>query len=339
MVTRRDRWWLAVALVAAGGCSAEFGGRCEVEDDCSETQVCTQGYCLPDEAEAGPDDGVPDDMGPMDDGGRLDGGDMAPASDAGAPIDAGGAQLCDRVDGVMPAYDPAFDHRPCPDEHTVALWRFDDGFEPLGPEGSPGPTVADGRDRDAVQLNDEGHGGAARFVGDDQRVVRLGVEGNTLYNDEPMTIEMWARFVAFDDDYQVLVSTLDVSGGNRGGVSLYIDREGETYRFGAAIASQIAEGQIVALTADELPLAPGQWVHLAMRTRREGREGLELYVDGERASQRGWAVFGSDSAPLRFGESGDGDGPRFEGLLDEVRVSSVQRAREDFEAAAANPPQ
>lgn len=339
MVSTRDRWWLAAALAASlAGCSAEFGGRCEVDDDCGETQVCTQGYCLPDDVEAGPDDGVPDDMGPMSDGAPVP--DRGPAADLDPPVDSGSAAaLCDPVDGVIPAYDPAFGHRVCPDELTVALWRFEGSFEPVGANGEPGPALADGRDRDAVVIESGGFGQAARFIGDDQRVVGFGVEGNALYNDHPMTIEMWVRFIAFDDEYQVLLSTLDVEGGGRGGLSLYISRNEGTFLFGAAGASRLGQNRLVAVTADDLPLTPGEWIHLATRNRSDGNNGLELYVNGERSGNRTFGWLGESPAPLRFGEANAESGPRYEGMIDEVRISRAERAREDFEAAAANPPE
>lgn len=337
MVSTRDRWWLAAALAASlAGCSAEFGGRCEVDDDCSETQVCTQGYCLPDDVEAGPDDGVPDDMGPMSDGAVPDGG---PAGDVGPTGDTGSAALCDPVDGVIPAYDPAFGHRVCPDEQTVALWRFEGDFEAVGPNGEAGPALAEGRDRDAVVIEAGGFGRAARFVGDAQRVVGFGVEGDAPYNDHPMTIEMWVRFVAFDDDYQVLMSTLDVEGNGRGGLSLYISRDGERYFFGAAGASRQAQGRLIAATATDLPLTPGAWTHVATRSRSDNVNGLEVYVNGERSDNRTWGWLGSSTMPLRFGEANADEGPRYEGMIDEVRISRAERSRDDLRASAANPPE
>lgn len=349
MVTKRDRWWLAAALAASlGGCSAEFGGRCEVDDDCGETQVCTQGYCLPDDVEAGPDDGVPDDVGPMADGGRID---LEPVSD-GAPLDAGGEDLgpdaeidmappplCPAADGVIPAYDVAQGHRACPDEATVALWRFDGDFDALGPNGEPGPARAGMPRRQAVQLVDEGIGGAARFVGDmgqETRFVLAGEEG--LRNETPLSVELWARLDGFDGGDRPLMSSVDISGMNRGGWELFVRRAGEAYIFGAGAANLFSEGERVSFVADDRPFEAGRWVHLAVIA-RGGINGVSLYIDGERSDREGTAAFGRYDDPFRFGERSAEGGPRYPGLLDEVRVSSVPRSPDDFAAAAANPPE
>ncbi|MEZ4432502.1 MAG: LamG domain-containing protein [bacterium] len=334
----RTKTALFAVGLAALGCSAEFGGRCETAADCDEGEICLQSYCLPPEAQ-GPDDGVPDDAAPPDDGGgpadgEPDGGldldvDLGPDATPTAPLCAPGA------DGI-PAYDPAYGHRACPDAHTIALWRLDTDFAALGRDGAPGPALDRDPDGDAVQLVAPGVGdGSARFTG--QRDPRFLVADSDPLRDElPLTLELWVLIEGFQGADRSLAGNLDSTGRGRGGWELFVRAiDGQRYVFGAGVPG-FGEDVTLDLVADDRVVAPNTWVHVALVGPGSG-EPVQIYVDGV-ASERSTGALIGDGEAFRLGARRDTDTHYFQGRLDEVRLSDVARSAEDLAAAAANRP-
>ncbi len=312
---RRWRRWLArVALPAAfaaplalGGCSAEFGGRCAADDECGEERLCIQGYCLPEDS--------PDRF--------ADGGPDGAADTDGGPSGQGCA-----VSGATPAYDENL--RPCADEHTAALWRFDDDFEARVPPGAT-PVAREGDpDGEQVRLDPAGlAGGAAVFAGADDP--GLGTT-EPVRATAPLTIELWARPAGQDTSSRALVSNLNTDRDDAlaGGFELFIDQSDDDpaqYQLGLAYANgRFRQGYE---TAARFPA--GRWVHLAGVIEEDGA--VKLYVDGEEevfdpipATGRG--------RDLRIGRRAEGELRPYPGALDEIRLSTIARDAESLRRVA-----
>jgi hypothetical protein len=337
---------VAASMAATLGCSAEFGGRCTTAAECSADRVCLQGYCLPPKAQ-GPDDGVPDDGGATDrgadDGGRFDSalsGDDGggPDADLMIPLCAPGA------DGI-PAYDANRGHRACPDAHTIALWRFDDGFTALGRDGNAGPALEGDPDRDAVQIVDPGLGeGSARFTG--QRDPRFEVtDDDMLRNAAPMTVELWVLIEGFVGADRSLVGNLDVTGGGRGGWEVFVRAiEGQGYAFGAAVpvlggGPMAPDDATTDLVADDRIVPPGRWTHVALVVGPDPNEQqVTFYIDGVASARTGIALLRGAGGAFRLGARRNLDTHYFQGRLDEVRLSDVAREVEDIQKAVMNRP-
>lgn len=323
---------LAVGATAALGCSAEFGGRCETAAECSDDRICIQGYCLPPDSQ-GPDDGVPDDAAPPDDGGRID---QDPAAVDAEPDAAPTAPLCAPGADGIPAYDPAYGHRACPDAHTIALWRLDTDFAALGPDGAAGPGLDREPNRDAVQLVAPGVGaGSARFTG--QRDPEFVVAGNDALREVfPLTVELWVMIEGFQGADRALVGNLDNTGRGRGGWEFFVRAiDGQRYVFGAGVPG-FGEGTTLDLIADDRVVAPNVWVHVAL-VGPGGGEPVRIFVDGV-ASVNDTGTLLSEGEAFRLGARRESNAHYFQGRLDEVRLSAVARSPEDIAAAAANRP-
>lgn len=330
---------VAASMAASLACSAEFGGRCTTPAECSADRICLQGYCLPPEAQ-GPDDGVPDDSGPSDRGT----GDGGGGDDGGRDADGATSLCAPGADGI-PAYDANHGHRACPDAHTIALWRFDDGFAALGRDGNPGPALERAPDNDAVQVVDPGLGeGSARFTG--QRDPRFEVAADDmLRNSAPLTAEMWVLIEGFTGADRSLVGNIDVTGGGRGGWEVFVRAvEGQGYVFGASVpvlggGPGTPDDATTDLVADDRVVLPGRWTHLALVVGPEPNEQqVTFYIDGVASERTGIAVLRGAGGAFRLGARRNLDTHYFQGRLDEVRLSDVARGVDDIQKAVMNRP-
>lgn len=293
---------LTLASAALGGllfaaCSAEFGGRCANSSECDGTDVCIQGYCLPEDS--------PDRL---TDGGALD----------GEPSDGAQATGCDDTNGT-PAYDETL--RPCADEHTAALWRFDDDFEAEVPAGATPVTLDGAPNVERVKLAAGVAGNAVVFDGVDDP--ELGAT-EPLRAIAPLTIELWARPAGQDGSSRTLIGNLDADRDPSiaGGFELYIDQydpDPTLYQLGFAYAVERSRE-----TYESAATFPAEaWVHLAAVIEEDGA--VRLYVDGveERFAPVPATGRGRD---LVFGRRPDGFDVRpYPGALDEVRLSTIAR--------------
>lgn len=297
------------APLALAGCSAEFGGRCAETAECGDERICIQGYCLP-----------PDSPDRFNDGG----------ADAGPGADGSTGTGCD-APGPTPAYDDAL--RPCADESTAALWRFDDSFEARVPAGSVVVSLAGTPNADWVKVDPEGgvFGGAAVFAGGgDPELVMTEPVRVTL----PLTIELWARASGQDGDSRTLVGNLelDESPEIAGGFELTVDQTGRDpnlYQFGLAYAELRNRRQFEAAAT----FVVDTWVHLAAVIEADGT--VKLYVDGVEQVFDPIPAAGA-GRDLVFGRRAEDTGQArpYPGALDEVRLSTIARSADALRRAA-----
>lgn len=308
---------LAAALAALAGCTDEFGGRCATADECDEDRICLQGYCLPPEAaeDAGPDGGEP----PSDRG--------RPPSDRGEPPpDLGLAPTtCDPPTGPVPAYDDAL--RPCVDDATIALWRFDDGFEAAVPSDSDPLNRSGDVASDRVRIGDGVFGGAAVFDG--RGDPNLDVD-DPVRGAGPMTVELWLRISAEGQAFRGVLGNLRQRGGRVGGFEIFVNEADDdplSYRLGFGWRTD-------GYHQTEARFRVDTWTHLAATLDESNR--LTLYVDGQ--PQRFDAVpLGDEPTGLRFGRGITilFDIRAFPGAIDEVRISNVVREPTELARVAA----
>lgn len=303
------------ALAALAGCTAEFGGRCAAADECDPDRICLQGYCLPPSA-AGPDGEAPDGEasdGDVPDGEAPDGGDAPP-------------RTCDPPAGVeVPAWDEAL--RPCADGATVALWRFDDGFEATVPIDRDPLQRSEDVVADRVRIDGGGlFGGAAAFDGAGDPNLDM---VDTIRSSGPLTIELWLRLDGEGQQFRGLVSNLDEGRGRRGGFELFahaIDGEPRSYRLAFAWSGSQYHWTDARFTN-------GTWAHLAATLDEENR--LTLFVDGQ-GQPFDVVPIGDDPTNLRIGRGMRifNDLRPVRGAIDELRISSIARDPADIARVA-----
>lgn len=309
------------ALLILGGCSADFGGRCATPDDCSEGRICELGYCLDPIPDGGPDGGdAPDGQATPGDGGPGD------DPDGGAP-----SLSCDvtPIDQI-PAYDDA--HRPCPDQHTVALWRFDDDLLPVGPGGLDGPGLASDPNGDRVGLEQGASSRGVDFRGNgDPRVIFDG----PVRAEKPLTVEAWVRTEGHDDQYHVVVGNLRravaANPERMGGWELIIDDindQGE-HQVGVAVSTAETDNRVEEYWADER-ITPSKWAHVAI-VLQEDR--TRVVVNGSVTELEGLPTTPRPQR-LTFGRRADLLERFYSGQLDELRISSIARPIEELQRVA-----
>ncbi|MCA9540276.1 MAG: LamG domain-containing protein [Myxococcales bacterium] len=270
-------------MLGFSGCSADFGGRCTENDECAASEACTQGYCLP--ADQVPDMGV-------------------------APARCGPGDAWD-AHGV-----------PCPDEATLALWRFDDGFTPIAGPGQTAPTLTEGDPIGVLRVDAPAFaGGAAEFFGDSGQ--QYGHSGS-VRAAPPFTVELWVRpGAAADNRHRALISNVQRDGdaNRRGGFSVIIDQieDNDPTRYRAGF--EWTEGRGTTEVYSDAVLPRGVWGHVAVVV-DAGR--LHIVVNGEDAE------FDAPNLPdrgadLQLGRIADDRDRQFVGLLDEVRLSNSAR--------------
>ncbi len=205
-------------MVALAGCSADLGGKCEAPGDCDDGQVCAEGYCLAADAGGVPtrdgevaSDGAPspdpDGRVAIPDAATPDAAtpDAAPARDAGAP-DAAVRFCADPVPHEARAVPGAGPPGVVAggNARTMALWLFDDGFDPLVAGGTPPPFASGSPSLDVKPVSGvEGCGIELRDEAG-QRFELL----SDLFGQPPFTASLWIRPLQGSRGEQAIVSSV-----------------------------------------------------------------------------------------------------------------------------------
>jgi len=353
-------------IVALGGCfQAVESGPCGPDAPCEPGRHCVADRCEiePMRDDVGTTDGGVDLDGPVPDGPAPDvatadgaadtqpdiapdgapdvsAADLAPldATPDGPPADVASDAMSPDARPPEPCLgDAPFDltGRPCPDDDTLALWRFDEpGFAAvsgIAPENPP--NLAE--QIIAAEAPDQGRfGGAVAFRGDgDQRLEYNGLEDVL----PPFTIEAWVRPDGFAGVRQVIASTITGHASNwHGGweLALVPDEVNGIYtlRFSWSDGTEI---RVPSGFTTRRSVPPRVWSHVAMTVDRAGT--VTLWVSG--ASEVGPRVVEIDRRMARFtlgNRASRVDGP-FSGRLDEIRLSLGVRPPEQI-MDGADPP-
>lgn len=155
-------------------------------------------------------------------------------------------------------------------------------------------------------------GASLYFNGEDAfMTVDLPVSGNC-------TVDFWIFALSYESSNSKYPTPIDYQG-NRGLRGLYVHTNSSVTYYGASTPSQSAGHHF---SADKLPL--NEWHHIAVV--REGTT-VKCYLDGVLQGTLTGCYTLNDV--LFIGNVNAGDYP-FHGYLDEIRVSSIARWREDF---------
>jgi len=153
-------------------------------------------------------------------------------------------------------------------------------------------------------------GEAASFDGNDTRI-GVDVDNETLDAQTDISVSIWVYPTEHDSSaYNGIVGSHQNSGpysgwaiaeNRSGNLGLWSDTSGWSD------------------TGQALPL--DEWTHIVV-TRDETTSTATVYVDGTEATTAPWQVPTSNDRPLFIGDRADGEGPPFNGLIDDVRIYS-----------------
>jgi predicted ribosomally synthesized peptide with SipW-like signal peptide len=153
-------------------------------------------------------------------------------------------------------------------------------------------------------------GQAASFDGEDTRVT-VAADNETLDAQTDISVSVWVYPTAHDSSaYNGIVGSHQNSGpysgwaiaeNRSGNLGLWSDTSGWSN------------------TSQALPL--DEWTHIVV-TRSATESTATVYVDGTEATTAPWQVPTSNDRPLFIGDRADGEGPPFNGLIDDVRIYS-----------------
>lgn len=203
------------------------------------------------------------------------------------------------------------------DPHTVAAWTFDEGQGRITRDVS-------GHDHDGELFDGAGwskdgkFGGAIEFDGVESCVE---IPHDDDLNLEAFTIEAWINCVPGAN--QAIMQKQGAGGSSERNYILNIRPEGFLRgSFSAGGTQHDFDGPTL--------LEANKWYHVAATY--DGKVG-RIYVNGELDSETklDFALEPND-APLLLGKAGGTGGARLNGLMDEVRLSSIARTQDEIRA-------
>mgnify|MGYP000050091998 CR=1 FL=1 len=186
----------------------------------------------------------------------------------------------------------------------VAYYPFENSADDLSGNGYDGSNSGD------VSYTNGQIGRAASFDGDDTRIT-VDADNETLDAQTAVSVSVWVYPTAHDDDaYNGIVGSHQ-NGGSYSGWAIAENRSGTLGLW--------SDTSGWSNTSQALPL--DEWTHIVV-TRDEAASTATVYVDGAEATTTPWQVPTSNDRPLFIGDRADGEGPPFNGLIDDVRVYS-----------------
>jgi hypothetical protein len=198
------------------------------------------------------------------------------------------------------------------DPHTVAAWAFDEG------EGDIAEDVSgnghDGELLDGAEWSKDGKfGGAIKFDGVEAHVEIPHADDLNL---ESFTIEAWVNCIPGAN--QAIMQKQGAGGSSERNYILNIRPEG-------FLRGSFSSGGTQYNFDGPTLLEAGKWYHIAATY--DGKVG-RIYVDGELDAETQIDLpLEPNDAPLLLGKAGGTGGGRFNGLMDEVRLSDVARTQ------------
>ncbi len=357
MVTRA----LLCGAVVLAGCFEQIESEaCGPESPCEDGRHCIAGQCelepvrddigpqdlgffaqdqprLPDPDMATPDVAQPEDA-------ASDVEQVPPDAAADAPVADTAVAEATVTDGAMPDVaaelvdvlapdaeppemcdaDAPFDGagRPCVDQDTLALWRFDDPRFPAESGFAPNNPPPKLEQRHADHLPEGGRfAGGVSFRGDGDQRIKYGGLGNV---HPPFTIEAWVRPARFEGARQVIISTMRADANDwRGGWEFSVVPIGENQVFSVRFGwSDGTERRVASAFTSRRTIPNLTWSHVAVQVPRDAP--VKLWVNGQ--PEEGEVV---DIAEVQWtttiGNRAERvDGP-FHGVLDEIRLTDGVR--------------
>jgi len=219
------------------------------------------------------------------------------------PINHGNQVQSDSVTFDLGFYTEQCRHNPG-ETDLVAYYPFEGSAADLSGNGYDGARNGD------VSFESGQVGQAAAFDGEDTRVT-VAADNETLDAQTDISVSVWVYPTAHDSGtYNGIVGSHQNSGpysgwaiaeNRSGNLGLWSDTSGWSN------------------TSQALPL--DAWTHIVV-TRSATESTATVYVDGTEATTAPWQVPTSNDRPLFIGDRADGEGPPFNGLVDDVRIYS-----------------
>jgi len=212
-----------------------------------------------------------------------------------------------------------------PDVFTAGLWHFNE--QGGGTAFDSSPNLLNGT---WININSTGNGKFARsyqFGGKNNPAhVEFPYHEDLNFKEHSFTVELWFNMITVPDDYAMLACR-----GNHPNrqFELFLDPEngivGRVYH--PSSDSEVATG-----TLDELSVY--QWYHVALTWNRDS---LKIYLNSIQKDSKlvRQNLIDQNIAPLSVGAATTQSAP-FEGLIDEVRVSTVDRQPWELNVSRSN---
>jgi len=223
----------------------------------------------------------------------------------------------DTGSGASPSLETYYQELPA-DGHTVGLWHMNNSWNDSSKNGHNG--TAQGTPTFSTPAKLGSHSGS--FDADTDYVSISDSDQFTLSGD--YTVEVWINPDNIADDSKGIVGTY--TGGSNGFIFALRNNSTNELSFWG--------GGTWAYSGHEIK-EDGEWKHVAYT--RSGTTGI-FYVDGK-SVKTVTATAGTNGGALHLGAGGTSWASyRFDGLIDEVRISNIARTPEEIKLAAQRRP-
>ena len=206
------------------------------------------------------------------------------------------------------------------DEHTVAVWLFDEGAGDVVKDVSG--NGHDGEFAGKPKWVKAEFGGGLEFPGNDSGYVV--VKSTKKLELETLSIEAWVKVAEGTGKWQGIVCKQQAGCGNRNyGIWVHVDQHVLHSEIGANGACGFSIDGTTQITDDE-------WHHLAFTY--DGKMG-RAYVDGELEVEAPNGTTFQSADPITIGVPNLNNANGLKGVIDEVRISNVARTEAEIQEA------
>jgi hypothetical protein len=206
-----------------------------------------------------------------------------------------------------------------PDEHTIAYWQFNEGSGAIAADSSVNGN--DGTIENAVWTSDAKSGGAAlEFNGTDSQVT---VPDSPTLHPTTGDITMGAWIKVFSNPK---------TWANGGSIVHKQDAYQWVVNTSGALWLGIWGARLESIGSYDFEQHLDEWHHCAV-TYDSATQHAVIYVDGElNIEGTAAATIDQSTSDLYIGYKADGGG-RFDGIIDEVRISDIVRTQDEIKAS------
>ncbi len=212
------------------------------------------------------------------------------------------------------------------DVFTVGLWHFNEQSGGIAFDSSP--NLLNGT---WVNINSTGNGKFARsyqFGGKNNPAhVEFPYHKDLNFKEHEFTVELWFNMISIPKDYAMLACR-----GNHPNRQFELFLDPENGIVGRVYHTSSDDNEVATGSLDQLSVY--QWYHVALTW---DRDSLKIYLNSIQKDSKyvRQGLIDQNVAPLSVGAATTQSAP-FEGLIDEVRVSSVDRRPWEFNVSRAN---
>ena len=206
------------------------------------------------------------------------------------------------------------------DEHTVAVWLFEEGAGKTVKDASG--NGHDGKFAGRPKWVKAKFGTGLEFPGDAGGYVV--VESTKKLELETLSIEAWIKVKEATGKWQGMICKQQAGCTNRNyGIWVHVDKR--------VLHAQIGANAVCGFSVDgTTAITDNKWHHLAFTY--DGKMG-RLYVDGELETEAPNAQTFQSADPITIGVPNLDNANGLKGIIEEVRISNVERTEEEIQEA------